>query len=327
MNRFLRIKRKLGILTNCLGITPMLCKLNLLFFHWKDRSRLVHWGIEDSDKKYMYIRPMSSTQGLLSTYFYVMNNVKWAKENGFIPFVDFETDKCQYYTGREIHGTKNAWEYYFNQPSSIKKEEIFKKNNILLSGWTFKKKYRIIEIPRKPESLRDDKIVSFVKNNIAIKQYIYDIAQSKYTALFSGNVLGIFMRGTDYVKIKPKGHAAQPTLEQVISKINEYLTKYTIDKIYVVTEDYDYFTALKDMYGDKVFSSDDYFIKNYKATDYIESAFDNDPYERGLNYIIRILLLNRCDYLISGITNGSLVSCCWEDHKFKDEYWFDLGNY
>lgn len=327
MNAILRLKRKIGIITNCLRITPFLCKINLIIFHWKERARIVHLGSSDPTKKYLLIKPMSRTQGLLSTYFYVLNNVKWAFENGYIPYVDFETDLCQYYTGREIYGTKNAWEYYFDQPSNLKKEELLTKRNVLLSGWSLSKKYMIKQIPKTVAALKDESIVSFVSDNIAIKDYIYEMANEKFVSLFDGAVLGVFMRGTDYVKIKPKGHAVQPSLEQVASKIDDFLMKYKINKIFVVTEDFEYYSAIKEKYGEMVFSSDDYFIKDYKAKDYVEPAFDNDPYERGLNYIIRILLLNKCDYLISGVTNGSLVSCCWKEKTFLDEFWFQLGDY
>ena len=327
MNAFLKLKRKIGIITNCLRITPLLCKVNMVLFHWKERAKLVHYGKADPDKRYLLIRPMSRTQGILSTYFYVMNNVKWAIENNYIPYVDFETELCQYYTGREINGTKNAWEYYFDQPSNLTKNDILTKKNVLLSGWTIGKKYAINQIPKTVDALRDENVIALVKNNIPIKDYIYQIANAKINSMFAGNVLGVFMRGTDYVKLKPKGHAVQPTLEQVVEKIDEYLKKHSVDKIYVVTEDFGYFSALKEKYGDMVFSGDDYFIKNYDANDYVESAFDNDPYERGLNYIVRILLLNQCNYLISGVTNGSLVSCCWEEKPFDDEFWFYLGDY
>ena len=68
-------------------------------------------------------------------------------------------------------------------------------------------------------------------------------------------------------------------------------------------------------------------VKNYKKDDYLSSSFDNDKYERGANYLIRLLLLNKCDYLISSLTNGSLFLKLICDKKYEDEHWFELGKY
>lgn len=320
------LKRKIGVTLNNSILFSILNKLNLVVFHWDSRAHQVHFGNSDPDKKYMCIRPMDNTQGLLSIYFYVLNNVKWAIENDYIPYVDFESEKCQYFTGRIINGTKNAWEYYFKQPSLLNKDDIYTKKCVLMSGWSFNPKYKIHQITKEVNSLRSEPIKNISKL-IGVKEDIYKIVDEKKQHLFNGSVLGVFMRGTDYVKMKPKGHAVQPSLEQVLNKVDEFLGKYHIDRIFVVTEDFDYYSALKEKYGNLIFCSDDYFVRGYEGENYIESSFDNDPYERGLNYIVRVLLLNECDYLITGITNGSLVSCCLNDKIYKDEYWFRLGDY
>ena len=135
----MNLKRKIGIKLSNSAISVLLNKINLIFFHWKARAHIVHYGKDDPSNKYLCIRPMDNTQGLLSTYFYVLNNVKWAIEHGYIPYVDFDSNDCQYYTGRDIHDSTNAWEYYFTQPSKVEKQDLLNKKNVLLSGWTFNK--------------------------------------------------------------------------------------------------------------------------------------------------------------------------------------------
>ena len=319
------LKRRVGILINKSSLRPIFEKCNLVFCHWPGRQHVSHPGLED--KSILVIRPQTETQGLLSSYLYVLKYVRWALNNAIIPYVDFESEKCQYYTGRTIYGSKNAWEYYFEQPSSIKKEDIACAHTVIYSGWSWNKSKGPSPIPKRPESDKDSKIIKIAKSICPVKQYILDLVEDKYRSLFSGKVLGVFIRGTDYVKLKPKGHARQPELIDVVLKINEFKSKYDIDKIFVVTEDSGYFSELKKLYGEMVFSSDGYFINSFKGAHYVESAFTNDAYERGLNYLVRILLFGRCDYIISGITNGSVVANILKAKDPIDSFWFDLGLY
>lgn len=322
---FKNFKRKLAIKIYKTPLVKILNPLNLVFFHWKDRMHFIKR--KKSDKKYLLIRAIDNSQGIISLYLHCLNNVKWAISNGFIPYIDFSNELCQYYTGRDINGTKNAWEYFFNQPSNALLEEVKNADCVILSGWSFKKKFKVNFIDYTLEEMDNSENKDFAKKYLPINKTFEGIVEKKYKELFKGKVLGVFIRGTDYVQIKPKGHYAQPSIDDVKEKIDEFLAKYKIDSIFVVTEDYSYFEFLKKTYGDMVFSSDYYFVKNYNKNDYVSSSFDNDKYDRGANYLIRLLLLKKCNYLISSLTNGSLFLKLMTDRKYDDEYWFQLGMY
>lgn len=319
------IKRRIGILVmNNARLRSFFLFLNRLLFHWQDRLRITHPGL--LNKSVLVIRPHTDTQGLLSSYLYVIKNIQWAKENGCIPYVDFESSKCQYFTGKTIQGSKNAWEYYFEQPSDLDRGEIKQARTVIYSGWSFYKSKNLHSYPKRPELADDPEMVSLTRM-CPIKSYINDIVDRKYHELFSGIVLGVFIRGTDYIRLKPRGHARQPDIESVVNKIQEFFDKYDIDRVFVVTEDLSYYRIIKQRFGDIVFSSDDYFIDNYNDNKFVGDAFTNDAYERGLNYLIRILLFGRCDYTIAGITNGSIVANLLKEKQPQDAFWFDLGLY
>lgn len=248
--------------------------------------------------------------------------VYYAEKHGYVPYIDFETDRCQYHVERSIYGTGNAWEYYFEQPTAMDPEALRRKKNVLLSGWTLQKKRG--EKERVPEKW----MRAFVHQVCPLKPYIKDLAGIKYREMFApGQTLGVFLRGTDYVRLEPKGHPRQPSVEQIMRKMDEFIEKYPIKKIYVVTEDGDIFEKIKGRYGDKVFASDDNFVKNYDGTDYIDHSFSDDPYMRGLNYLIRLVLLAECDYLISSLASGSQYTRLLRESKYKEMYLFDLGCY
>ena len=308
-------------------ILKLLIKANKIFFTWNDRMHMTHPGKDDPEKIYYVIRATDKVEGLLSLYFNKgIKKIIWAKEHDYIPYIDFDSDKCQYHVKRDINGTNNAWNYYFKQPFSITAEELKNKKNVLLNGWELKNKEKYQEL--NIETVRSNIIKEICHNDCAVQPYILDMVENiAKEKIILNKTLGVFLRGTDYVALKPKGHYRQPSIEQVIDKIDEFCNKYDIQKIFVVTEDYTIYQKLKTKYGDIIFSSDDNFIKNYKTNDYLEGAFHDDPYERGLKYLIRLLLLTKCDYLISGITNGSLFALAEKQDSYRDEYLFDLGKY
>ena len=137
----------------------------------------------------------------------------------------------------------------------------------------------------------------------------------------------MFLRGTDYVSLRPKGHHVQPTVEQLCNKIDDFLKLHVIKKIYVVTEDYEIYLQIQNRYDSMVFSADDNFVKEYNQKDYLESSLDGNAYTRGRDYLVRLILLGRCDYLILSLASGSEFVLDYKKDEYKDRYLFDLGLY
>lgn len=307
---------------------PLLEKVNFTLFHFNDRMHMTHPGDEDPDKIYYVIRPRSVQEGLLSSYYFVMDRIYYAKEKGYIPYVDFDTDSCQYHIAEPVHGTTNAWEYYFKQPEDLNADELKKKKNVLLSGWSYYNDKSYYSLPKDFNDPNYNLTLEICKKYGQLNEYIKQMAQDKYTELFSNeDVLGVFIRGTDYVALKPKGHPVQPNVDEVISKANEWINKYKIKNVFLVTEDYEYIKEFKTKLNIPFKCSDDDFVKSYNKGDYISSSVSGNLYERGLNYLVRLIILSKCQYFISSITNGSLYSYLIKEHSFKAEYWFELGLY
>lgn len=304
-------------------VGKFMIKLNLVIFHWNQRKHMIHPGKEDPEKIFYVIRPRGVTEGLLSNWFNVLTQVKWAINNGYIPYVDFSVvykKYYQYYVEREIQGTWNGWEYYFKQPYKISRKEIYRKENVILSGWS------LLSGNQNTETIDIVKDLGYIES-ISEREYITNIVDEMERELFiDKKILGVFIRGTDYVSLKPKKHPVQPTIEQMISKIEDVLDEIDIDKIYVVTEDKDYYIRIKESFGEKVFSIYDSFI-DYKEGELLQEIYTDDPYERGLHYLIRILLLARCKYFVCSNASGSLYAKLMRKNHVEYEYWFELGKY
>lgn len=313
----IKLKKNIGILLNqtekLVPLKNILVRINLIIFHWNEREHKIYKKNFSTNRKLYIIRSRGKTEGLLSTVFFVMQEIYWAIENKYIPFVDFNDSNCQYHENRIINNTNNAWEYYFLQPSKLNYQDVMINKCNLLSGWTLYKKKRKIY-------MLDSSIIHF-------QPYIYEIVEKIKRKQFANqSILGVFIRGTDYVSLKPKNHPIQPSIDEVIKKIKEFYNKYNVEKIYVVTEDFSYYERIKSEFKN-VFSFGDNFVKNYKQGNYVSEEFNNSPYERGLNYLIRILLLSYCNYTVCSQASGSNFLKLIRKNKPIDEYWFNLGNY
>ena len=143
------------------------------------------------------------------------------------------------------------------------------------------------------------------------------------------NDLGVYIRGTDYTNLKPKGHPIQPKLEMLENKIDDFIDKYSeIKNIYLVTEDKTIFFKLKKKYKDMlIVSYEENMIEYTKKEMLYLTLKDSNVLDQASKYLVKILVLSRCKYLITSITNGSVCAMAFNGDEYKDKYIFDLGIY
>ena len=103
---------------------------------------------------------------------------------------------------------------------------------------------------------------------IPIKKEIINEAKIIRKKLFKGlnNILGVLMRGTDYISMRPKNHCIPPKLETMIEDIKDMDKKNKYDWIFITTEDNIIKKKLIKIFYSKAkyFSSKNLFNYNYK---------------------------------------------------------------
>lgn len=286
------------------------------------------YGNSNENKIIYIVKPdyQDGVEGLLSLIYKQVLYINYAKQKGFVPYVDWKNYVTQYFDGKN-----NVWNYFFKQPSKISEKEVYSSKNVYLSGWTFKNiNYQGLfesdvffnaEIKRKSYDLLI-KNLSFsdeILNKVCVEAKIIDI----------NRCIGVYVRGTDYIKLKPSGEYVQPNIRLVEEKIDDFNKKYNAP-IFLVTEDGDIYDSLVKKYGSIIrIVSFDSFIRNYDGKDVLSksSVLDEDKKLRGQNYLVKMILLSRCKYLISSITQGSKFSYALNGGKYVDEYIFNLGLY
>ncbi|MBQ7152194.1 MAG: hypothetical protein IJR94_08090 [Synergistaceae bacterium] len=318
---FRDFKRQLGLLTSRhKNLHALARKINLAVFHWEKRQQEKNFGPLNPSLRFFLIRSEGTDEGLMSLYIGRLREIYWSFQNNFVPFVDWKNYRTQYNIDSPVYGSLNAWEYYFEQPSNFSLEEIYQSRRVKLSGWKF--------FERPQEFFISDEILYEMTQRVPVKKYIREIADEKIKSNGINNMIGLLVRGTDYVKIKPAGHAVAPTPEQAAEKLDEFLLKYGARKIFLATEDENIYKFFLDKYGDLIYTSDKNLIKNYSGHDYVANEINSkNMYQFGLDYLVKMICLSECKFLITSKTAGSEFARILNHGRYLEKYIFDLGVY
>ena len=223
-----------------------------------------------------------------------------------------------------------SWDWYFKQPLEdftkdirIKSYKTLTKKRVGFSGeWFFEQSgesYARWRFIYQTFTLLNDKTREYIDSeNILLGDL--------------NNVLGVLMRGTDYISLKPAGHPAQPEKTEVIDKAREALLRNQYRAIYMATDDETYFNAFAEEFGNDMILSNKrvYYDKKYIPGDLIGSIhFDreDDNYKKGLEYLSSMILLSRCDSLVAGNCGGTRFALLYAEKPYLDCEIFNKGVY
>ena len=151
--------------------------------------------------------------------------------------------------------------------------------------------------------------------------------ESKYKEMFAQNdrVLGVLARGTDYLKIKPVNHPIQPTLDQLISKLNVVLEEQKCNKIFLATEDKTIVDKLRGEYGEKLVLNDCEYV-DYKDGFLSDINLGDRKLKSNVDYLTNIYILSKCNCIVAGRTSGTVTAAVFSK-GWEYSYFFDLGYY
>ena len=148
--------------------------------------------------------------------------------------------------------------------------------------------------------------------------------------LFAPNdrVLGVLLRGTDYVAKRPKGHPIPPPIELAASVVVAKLAEWNCDKFFLATEDKDIVNVFKTIFGDLCLTLDREYV-DYIPGKLISNCHinrENDNFLQGKDYLTQIMILTTCNSLVAVRTNGATCAVMMENN-FEHTHLFYLGHY
>ena len=260
-------------------------------------------------KKFAIIRRLNCPNcGFFSFYIIHLGCVNKYLLKGYIPIIDLQSFKNAYNKGNTSFD--NPWELFFNQIYNYTLDNIKK----------YAKNIRYLKCEGhfyRPDEINiyyNNKSINFWHNfankYMPIKNEINNEVSNIMKKLFnnSKNILGVKLRGTDYLSRKEKRHSIQPNVEKVIYdvKIMDKLYKYNF--IFFSTEDElikkKFIPPFKDkirLLNPNVLVKYDYNEKN--KINLNEQIYGNIEYIK--NYVMNIIILSKCLDLVTSRCSGA----------------------
>lgn len=211
------------------------------------------------------------------------------EQKGFVPVIDMENYRSIYQEDCPVNGTRNVWEYYFEQPRGRTLEEIGH-NPIVIDG-TIPKGY-----PREigHERYRDLwKKFGIVKDDAAAK-----IRETIGSLDIGQQTLGVHYRGQEMRTAI--GHKFPPKMSQINAAITHALDSGDFNEIVLVTEAQQYVDALKKKWGSRLRSSPTYRLRHRNAYRLKKYPRALHRYQLGLEALQDAHVLAACGGLVCG---------------------------
>ncbi|MGN0559348.1 MAG: hypothetical protein ACI4IS_07890 [Acutalibacteraceae bacterium] len=284
----------------------------------------------------------SSGCGLFVHIIYVLSQIDYAVKHGFIPVVDMRGVPNSYTNNKNV----NAWELFFEQPvAGVTPEEVYRCKNVVFSNG------RPIDSWISPLEF-DKNWNNFFNNSSAILEYRDFLSKyfrlneeisceldKKYREIFEQSgvdgkeTLGVLLRGTDYLLKKPYFRPVQPDVDMITDKLFNVLQELKYSQIFLSTEDERIFSIISEWAKENGITvldnpSNIRFTYDEKTGSFLNEFMKTngiDFCEKQKNYLINMLLLTRCDALVSGKTSASRFLPLLNDYKYQ--YFFELGQY
>lgn len=264
--------------------------------------------------------------GLFSFFITSLGCINNYYNKGYIPIIN---TKCfpNVLNGYKLHD--NLWEIFFEQPFGFTLDDVLKNAEnieyIRCDGIS----------PQPTDDIITDKIKidfwhNFAKKFMPIKNSIIELSNRIMKKLFknSNNILGVLIRGTDYISLKPKMHPIQPTIDMVISDVRQMDIKHNYDYIFFTTEDEKIRKKFKLKFSNKIKQLNSFAINyNYSSGNFInynKKIYGNIEFNK--QYLLNIIILSKClDLITSRCSGASGIFVLTNGFRFIKIY--DLGTY
>ena len=247
---------------------------------------------------------------------------------GYIPIMDLNA-YGNIYNNFKPNTSENPWELYFQQPFGYKLNEVKNKSKKI-------KYYKCSKKVKSYYNIYNNKIIIqfwhiIAKNYFPLKKIMIKKANTIRKKLFknSKNVLGILIRGTDFISLKLQGHPRPPKSEIVIRDVKVMHKKNKYKFFFLATEDDLIRVKFKNEFGNKI-----KFLQykrkinwNYNSKTFLgQNSLLIGNQEFTEIYILNIIILSKCLDIIGGLCNG-LFGAFVISNGFRNTKIYDLGTY
>ena len=270
--------------------------------------------------------------GLFSQYIVFAGHIRYALTKGYLPVIDMQ-NYSNTLLAPELLGKENSWEYYFCQPVGLSLEEAYNGDNVILSngGLSAYCPWGNAEIFNLQSKSLTEWQMLVKLGLLRVQPKLYEEIMALRKKLFApeDRVLGVLLRGTDYIAKRPAAHPIQPPIEYALTKVIEKLNEWRCNKIFLATEDKNFVQIFKNVFRDICVTIDrkylDYDFQQAKPLGFCHMDRENDYYLLGRDYLTQMVILSTCNCFVCGITSGSVGVMMMSD--FENVHAFNFGKY
>ena len=289
------------------------------------------WGADHKDKHIFIIR-RGSNVGLFSYFLTTLSGIKYALDRDWIPVVDMRS-LPNIYLERDEVGRINAWDFYFEQPCGLTLDDVAQASYV-----TITKDFSWPELPPADiDFLRDrnGKLTywrNLVSKYVRIKDSVLASCNKEAHRVFGGvtnDVLGVFVRGSDYARLHPVGHTVQPTADRAITDAKQIMSTEGYKRIFLVSEDRGIIESFRAEFGNNLVMREQNLVEyngGYIGECRPRIKREKERYLQGLEYLENIILLTKCPRLLASRASGSIAVALLGDGNQRVDY-YDLGVY
>lgn len=174
-------------------------------------------------------------------------------------------------------------------------------------------------------------------DGILSDHFIQELKEYEEAVIGDRRLLGILMRGTDYVVSKMTGARKMASVDEMLPMIHAWMDEDQYDAIFLATEDQDILDVMREEFKGKirVIAQGRHRISDFKDVALIseleKQEKSGEEYEAALedttiNYFYALYMLSRCEsFMCSGHCNGWDVVNAFNHDKFKKKYKFQVG--
>lgn len=317
--------------------------LRNLLYNWFNREKHSSYGTLNQDKVFYVIRSLNDTSplyigtrhNLLANYFYTLSHLAYARERDWIPVVDQLNYPVYNSLPKPLGGTMNAWEYFWEQPSSYTLDEVYRSANVVLSKRSW---YGQWDMGYETEKYYDEELVKLfsalsdtVPLNRAVKERCEQIREKYFIP--DRKVLGVSVRVSGHSRrayLQAPGHPIQADNEEMLGICMERLQEWGMDSIFLATDSEATVAAFRECFRDRLI-----VIPRQRCQIQLEGADDplkpmyspESIYQTSLDYLTEMELLAGCTALLGSISSGLRYAVVRNSARYEHMDILDFGRF
>ena len=174
-----------------------------------------------------------------------------------------------------------------------------------------------------------------IDENILSDDFREEMDDYAAAVLGGHKVLGVLIRGTDYIVSKMSGIRQQATVDDMLPMISKWIDDDGYDLIFLATEDQDILDRMKREFGSmiRVISQVRHSVRDFGNMRLLSELEEKEQADNAglaedntVNYFYALYLLSKCEsFMVSGQCHGWNVVNSFNHGKFKRRYKFQVG--